>query len=427
MNIHIEWAYNQITENQPEYDLYHNYYNGKQELYYGGTKKYKHLNELLQGTRANVCKAVIDILCSRLEFECFTSSDSNVELINDYCQRERLVSLLKSVVRDCAIYGDAYVALWIDENKAVKMFQKSAFNTAVHYNAENQIDQAVSYKYYRDLEDKPRTSIWVYTPDYIYMSDYSGNFIKGVLEVDEKSAYSNPFGIVPIFHFYNGYKPTDFLRSDLTEVIPIQRHLNSIMQQRMIASELAAFTQKWATGMVAETDENGKAINPFDGELGKLWISTNSETRFGEFSATDLSNYTNVIDSLHQEISVVSRIPLYMLTLNNGNFPSGEALKTAEAPLIAKISDKQVFYGDILEDMMKTICRYSGITINDDLSCVWKDTQPHNDLEATQVAANKIGLGVPQEVVLREMGYQDYTPNTQDDYYKNLNQIPPVG
>ena len=416
----LEWAKAHFSAYSRIYDLYHNYYYGEHECFFGKIIKYPKLDELIHGTRANVCKTIVDIFCSRLELSGLTTAnDKAQEWIDEYFKAERITSLANAVHRDTSIYGDAYVSVWIDE-KGLKLFNEMPNNTAVHYNEYNEIDMAIKYAFYTTLNNKDKTKVWIYTPETIAQGEQDGQSLNfdGIKIIDEKE---NPLKIVPFFHFYNGIRPTDFTRSDLHEVIPLQRNLNKTLQDRALASEMGAYKQKWVTGINYQRDENGKQINPFPADVSKMWAVSGENIKFGEFSETNLANYTAMIDSIHNEIACVSRIPMHLFNLSNGNFPSGEALKTAEAPLLAKINDKQIILGDVWEDIFKLLLKLNNMDA-EDLEAVWADTQPHNELEQWQIAATKNALGVSGDRILLEQGYsqqeiEEFKADRQPDYY----------
>jgi len=422
MKINTTWANAQITQYQDEYALFNNYYKGEHQVYLNGIKTYKHLKDLLKGTKSNVCQSIVDIVANRIILSGIHTPENDEinEFLTNYFHTNRVGSFFSQIIRDCLIFGDAYVSLWFDKDNKLKLYSKNPFNTTVFYDENDEISMAVSVKFYKDLKNNPRSRMYVYTKDFIGFEDYEGHSIKGEVEISENNMFTNPLGCVPIFHLYNSNKPTDFAESELVNVIPLQRHLNSLHQLRAVASESSAFKQRYLLGYTPQYDSNGNMVNPFsENEVGHIFISTDENVTVGEWDATPLSNFTDVIDSIHREISIVTRIPQFLYNLG-GNIPtSGLALKIAEQPLVNKIKSKQVILGDIIEDIFDIILKYNGYSNYGQLDAVWEDTSVVDEYAETQTVSNKIALGVKPEIALKELGYDVEQTTIEEDGFKS--------
>src|SRR5688500_18258556 len=94
----------------------------------------------------------------------------------------------------------------------------------------------------------------------------------------------------------------------------------------------------------------GLVPSPFRTGPGEIWSGPAGAT-FGDFENTDLSQFLKVGADYDAKISNVARIPAHWLTMTMENPPSGEALKTAEAPFVAKLEDRQIAFGNVWEDI----------------------------------------------------------------------------
>ncbi len=86
-----------------------------------------------------------------------------------------------------------------------------------------------------------------------------------------------------------------------------------------------------------------------------------------------------------------------------GNVPSGEALRTAEAPLIKKVQDRQVAFGSAWKDIFRFMLRIEGIVT--DVEVNWQLVESMDSLDAWEVAIKKNVIGIPLLQILLEMGY----------------------
>lgn len=371
-----------------EYDIFHNYYIGEQEYYFNRFLKQPKLDDLLRNIKSNMCKPVVDLISSRLSVVDILGVDNNSE-ISLTEDDSNLASIFDRVMLETLIYGDSYITVWGDS-----YFIHSPINTAVQYDGEGNVISGLSYR----NRDDNKTDVFYYTPEFIY---------KGVAEsftISDKfepiDIFENEYNRVPLVHFYND-NPLVFRRSELINVIPLQRVLNKTIQDRALASELAAFKQKWVTGLQYDIDPTtNEPISPFESDVAKILVSTNPDTKFGEFGETNLENYTKVIDSLHKEISMVSSIPLHLFNLSTGNFPSGEALKTAESPFVSKIEQKQRLFLKPIKEVLSLL-----YPTFDDFNIIFSNPSPESLSTKLDNALKKLELGVSREIVLKELGY----------------------
>jgi hypothetical protein len=86
--------------------------------------------------------------------------------------------------------------------------------------------------------------------------------------------------------------------------------------------------------------------------------------------------------------------------------PSGESMKTAEAPLLAKVTDRQECWGNTWADVMKLALEIDGLG-EWDPETLWLDTTPRDEANQVSIASQKVDLGVSRHQALRELGYSD--------------------
>jgi hypothetical protein len=152
--------------------------------------------------------------------------------------------------------------------------------------------------------------------------------------------------------------------------------------------------------------ETGRPIPPFTPGVERIWAVAAETAKFGEFGQADLTQFIAAQDALRAEIARVSGTPLHYLLLQTGDFPSGEAMRTAEARFLAKVRDRQVAFGNTWEDCLAFALRIAG-TAEATLTTLWRDPTPRHEKEQAETAAIKATLGVSNTQVLRELGYSD--------------------
>jgi hypothetical protein len=195
----------------------------------------------------------------------------------------------------------------------------------------------------------------------------------------------------PIVHFANQINNyTQYGQSELRKAIPAQNAINRTLHSMIMASELSAFRIYWSIGFEIDksgvtpgailnlilTDTAGKPISsPTTEQIEFLKAS-----KVGEFSESDISQYTNQLIKLVEHISNITQTPIYGITVS-GNL-SGEALKQLEIGLIGKIkrfqaentgairaiieltAEIQTAYGRDIEVPFENPPKLEGISIN---------------------------------------------------------------
>lgn len=208
-------------------------------------------------------------------------------------------------------------------------------------------------------------------------------------------------GVCPVVRFVN----TDDLDGDgvLGEVEPLidaQDQLNMTTFNLMMAQQYAAFRQRWVTGMVPPEDESGNPVEPFRSRVDGLFVAEDTDTKFGEFGATDLKGYLDSTEATIRHIATLSQVPPYHLLGHMTNL-SAEALAAARDGLDRKCAERESSFGEAWEQTL----RLAGLAAGDQESwedtsaqVVWRDTSARS-LAQTVDALGKLVtmLGVPPQ------------------------------
>ena len=141
--------------------------------------------------------------------------------------------------------------------------------------------------------------------------------------------------------------------------------------------------------------------------------------QMGEFAAGDMGQFIGVQQEWDAKISRVSRVPVHWLGMS-GSIPSGEALKTSEAPFVAKMQDRQADYGAVWSDAMALALQMSGYgaDVASTIEPVWQSAETRSEADFWRTAELKARAGVPQQQIWREAGY---TPGQVDEFVQQAN------
>lgn len=248
----------------------------------------------------------------------------------------------------------------------------------------------------------------VYLPDGVHKFRYEGRTESKPYTgwVTREKMVRNPLGEVPLVPVVN--RPS-LLRdpdgwSEIEDLIPIQDRINQTLFNRQVAEHFAAFRQKWATGLEIPVGEDGNPVDTFSSAINKFWVNENDAGKFGQFDATDLTNYAAPRESDIQDIAVISATPRHYFTVN-GQAPSGDSMKSAETGLVAKILNFEEWASGALKDVARLARKVNGLDTPVDSEVVWADPeyQTLGQLVDAQVKLYQAGV-VDRATVLEAIG-----------------------
>jgi hypothetical protein len=431
----LDWALTEFrAPRHRTYQLAAEYYDGAHRLAYDNKRFRSVFAGMFATIRANICQVVVDSLTDRLEIVGFELGDPALNKQAQDIWDQNLMDLVSNEVhRETFKSGDGYVIVQPDDEGDPTFWFNPADQVAVAYSDTDPGEIVMAAKlWYAQLQGLWRLNL--YYPDHIekYICDrerplpVSGD-VNSTYWLPYQGDSLNPDGVVPwaygqvpVFHFSNrnlfryGY-------SELSEIIPLQDAINKEISDLLIASEFSAFKQRWITGVDTEELETERGSKLLAG-VDRIMAIASPDARLGEFTASDLSQYLNVVDHFMRQVARISGIPLHFIYEVSGDFPSGNALKTAEARFVKKLHDKQTAFGNVWERVLKFAFKLQGQDV-DDVEVSWLDTSPQSQKEQLEVILMKRVAGVPNTQLFREMGY---TEEQAEQWAALLALAPPV-
>ena len=221
---------------------------------------------------------------------------------------------------------------------------------------------------------------------------------------------SHQLGVVPLVPLPNAPTLSNRLgRSDILRVIPLQDAVNKIAGDMIVASEFAAFPQRWATGIEipVNPDTGEKMAAKFLGGADRVWGVESEQARFGNFQVSDLGIYVRAIEMLIQHVAAQTRTPPHYLLGSSGTFPSGKSLKATETGLVAKVRRKQLSFGEGWEETMRLAFAVEGDSTKAeeiDVETIWANPESRIVGETVDAAVKLASLGVPRPALWEYVG-----------------------
>lgn len=414
MNDDLKWALSEFRVLANGYKVARDYYNGEHRLAFATEKFRTTFGSLFSAFADNLMPTIVETPRDRLKLDSFTISDDKTQKqIVEIWRRNRMKKRAGEVHLDSLIEGDSYVVVWPDEEGIPILYPNRASRIVIQYDDEQPGYITKAAKAWITNDKQARVTL--YYPGRIEKYITRGKVQGGLpdrqtafipLESDtEAPEMENPYDKVPVFHFGNRTSIGQLGRSELGDSIPLQDALNKTIADMLVGSEFYGLPQRYAVGLEEDLDAEA-ASKKYPLMAGGVWGTTMKDAKFGEFQTGDLNQFVTVINDFRREIARVSRTPLHYFTME-GNMPSGESMKTADGPLLAKVEDRQTSWGMVWADVMRFALQVTGI--NDaEPEPVWIDTTPRSETEQIQNAAMKVDkLGIDRATALKEIGYSD--------------------
>ena len=390
------------------YQRYGNYYRyGARDTTLVLPEKFKkELNNL--GLRRNYCAPVVDAFIAKLRYKGMVIPDKKAkEIIDEVWKENRMDAKMIQLHRIAAKKGDAYAIVWPDESEHIQIqvnppelitpvIDPADANHVLYYKKEWQVYNGKETFARRDVFYLDRIER-LYSKEGDTWSPYLGD--------GKPDKYPNPYGVLPVVHFKNRIDEGTFGVSELADAIPIQDDINRLIMDMLMAAGYLGFGQTFIIGttykQVTNNNPDGLDRNP-----GSGWIIPNENAKVGKLTADDMHGLLDAIKQEVQEMATITRTPLHYLQSSAGT-PSGISLQELEGPLVDKVREAQIGFGNAYEDINSLILTMQGIQ-EAETSILWQDPIQMVDVKKTQndiVLYN--GDALSRKQLLRNQGYTD--------------------
>lgn len=387
-----------LDESQSRLSQLDAYFDGRQPAAFLSPKSREALGSRLRVLGVNFPRLLVTSIAERMKVTGFRGigEDKADDELWRIWQANDLDSQAHLAHVDALTYGRSFVIVWAGANGPLVTVESARQVSVATDPASGAVRAAV-----KRWEDGNVHHAVVYEADKI--TRYRGK--ENALKVVE--TIPNPLGEVPVVPLVNRARLLDVTgSSEMADILDLTDGLAKIMSDAMVSSEYFARPRRWVTGLEVMEDEDGNPINPFSNEGDRLWQSEDPATKFGQFDGARLDGYGDLVAILTQQIGAVSGLPPHYLGLNGDQPPSADAIRSAEASLVAKVISKQRTYGRAWAKVADLIVKVRDGYNKRDFETLWASAETRTPAQTADAAAKLAGIGVPLEAVLADpLGY----------------------
>jgi len=220
----------------------------------------------------------------------------------------------------------------------------------------------------------------------------------------------NPLGEIPVVHIQNIAQPYYYEGlSDVEQLIGLQDELNTRLSDRANRITFQSFKMYLAKGLEGLED---KKVSP-----GRIWSTDNVDATIEQFGGDSSTPSEDAhISELREAMDKASGVtPVVAGVLKNkiGNLTSGVAIRMTFMGMLSRTERKQFSYGEGIKDICRKVLKlldecgvYHTEPREREVDVLFPSPLPENMIERLQEAQMKKEIGVSEELVLRELGYE---------------------
>lgn len=397
------------------------YYDGLQPLRYSTDKLKEAFKAISVRFTQNWCEVIVNSALERIEFTDFLVLDdaaATQTLAQSWDAND--MDLYVDDVHLCTLVtGEAFVLAWPNEDDETELFYNDSRLCHLFYQPDNPKRKQFAAKWWQDDLNDLQILV-LYYPDRLewYRSKKALKELSGpAKEADFEpftqpegegqfgNVLSNPFELIPVFHFR---RETRAIKSELSpSILDMQDAVNKLLADMMISAEFAAWRQRY---IISDMESVG-SLKSSPGEVWDLAPGDplSQPTTVGEFSATDLHNFLQPLAEMRDSMASMSRTPAHYFQLGKREDPSGESLLAREAPLNKKCKKYIVRFRKYWREVAFFILAVEQIEVaKEQIKTIYENPATVQPLTQANTRKENRAAGLPLRTILKYEGWKPH-------------------
>lgn len=384
-----------IGESERADALSNSYYDGEQQLQTLGLAVPPELERFT--TIVAWPAMVVDTVAERIRLKGFVlpgQADVDEALMTGW-DGNNLDSEQGMLWNDVLVYGRGYVSIGASDEPGglPVILVESPTDMAVRVDARSRRVVA-ALKAYRDTtESMERDRATLYTPDRTtWLELERGRWVD--VDVDD-----HRLGRVPVVPLLNRRRSGRWVGvSEMKRAISLTDAAARALTNLQVAQETHALPQRWALGFSKGdfADRDGNLLPVWRAYFTEIWASSNADGKVGQFTASDLRNFTETVNFYGSKIAGIYGLPPQYVGVTSSNPASAEAIKEAKEGLVLRAEHHMLNNGDALGKVMAIYSRFATGQWPDGnrIRAIWHDPSTPT-LAALADAVQKLNGGRP--------------------------------
>lgn len=380
---------------------------GTQPAAYLSSKSRAALDARLSRLGINFPALVVSSLAERLAVTGFRATDADAADLDvwELWRRAGMLETAPLVHADRIAYGASFVTVWGDAGRLLVTGDNPLTMSVVTDPATGDVLEAC-----RRWDNSRGSHAVHYTPDGITSWNAPAPDMPASAGAWKRAGtIDNPFGVVPVVPFVRRERLDD--HDGTSAVAPIldpTDALGKVLQDALVTSEYFARPRRWATGLEVEEDDDGNPIDPFAND--RKLVSESPDTKFGQFNASGVDGYTDLIATFTQIIGALTGLPPHYLGLHGDQPANADSVRAAEAQLTARAySEQRQMSGPWSQvvALMQAVDGQQDVDRTPDMHPIWRSPEVRTPGQAADSAVKLHQMGVPlSHLLVDPLGYE---------------------
>lgn len=325
-------------------------------------------------------------------------------------QDNRMDARQAEIYRPALTYGVSYVFVTPSDDGPV--FRPRSPRKSMALYEDPDIDQWPQYAletWIDNTDGKPTRRGTFYDDNWTYQLNL-GPALPSVLTENEEQIRSTLFpvalegmkaaphnaGVCPVVRYVNSRDADDMIVGEIEPLIPLQRAINEVNFDRLVAGRWGAFPQKVVTGWSGTDSEVLKA------SARRVWTFGDAEVKASTLQPASMANYNEILEEMIIHLAMVAQISPSQVSGKLVNV-SADALAAAEANQQRKLAAKRDSFGESHEQLLTLGAKLSGDKAgakDAESEVVWRDTEARSWAAIVDGVTKLSAAGVPIEYLL---------------------------
>lgn len=412
----------------PDYCKASQYYKGEVSEVFASTRLRRAMRVTGIDFQFNFARLPVDARSERIQVSAITATPVSANTrLEELWKSNKMNLVSRQIQRRALEMGDGYAMVWPDPDddtgNTVDICYNSPRSVRIFYDPERPLKKSYAIKQWALDQNRVRADL--YYPDRIeqYLRVGKGKqaaWVQFTDEDDDQWPKENPFGEIPFFHF----------RTDDPYGEPChkgfygpQDAIHKLIISHMAGVDYQAFPQRYAlvhpdsdTSEPASADEDEFAFandtgatspdsegrSQFQADPGSVWFMQGIQG-VGQFDTAKPENFTAPMLTYLRFGAQITNTPIHRID-PTGDMPSGESLRTSEAPFVKACQDLMESFEDTWCELFTFALKVAGVAVSD-IDVQWKPAQSVDDVEGWQTVAAKLAAGLPVRQAFLEAGY----------------------
>ena len=190
------------------------------------------------------------------------------------------------------------------------------------------------------------------------------------------------------------------------KVVTTQKRINMTMFRLLMIGDYMIVPQRYLIGAEIQRGADGNPVNSLQSGPEHAWIidaEDAAKVKIGQLDPADISQLLTFLEGDVTRFGAITKTPLYYVAGGLVNV-SADAIRAAEAGLVAKVRRRQLTFGEAWEEAFSLAMQAMGVAAPDDIEIVWADAESRSLAARADAAVKLQAIGYPFPALARKMG-----------------------